>query len=101
MARGTVLWLGIANGGHELAALAAEVGAATGALGFEGDARSFQPHLTVARAPRPRDLRALAGALGGGPTGPPWTVDEIVLLESDTQPEGAVYRTVAHVPVGT
>jgi 2'-5' RNA ligase len=88
--RGTVLWLGVSKGARELEGLAAAV----------GEARPFRAHVTVARASTPRDLRAAVTALGSGPAGAPWTVDEIVLLESDTRPDGAVYRCVATFPLG-
>jgi RNA 2',3'-cyclic 3'-phosphodiesterase len=96
-ARATVLWLGVSRG--ELGELVSAVEDATGPLGFGREPRPFRPHVTVARAPRPRDLTELATALGGGPTGPWWTVDEIVLLESDTRPDGAVHHEVARIPL--
>jgi 2'-5' RNA ligase len=99
-ARATVLWLGVSQGERELGALASAVEDATMPLGFGREARPFRPHLTVARAARPRDLGDVVAGLGGGPEGPPWTVDEIVLLESDTRPDGAVYHEVARLPLG-
>lgn len=121
--RGSVLWIGVAaNGSGSLVALAAKVEAACVEAGFAPEARPFHPHLTVARAGRPRDLRALVAALvallapatdasveiasDAGPDpasdagpGAPWPVTEVVLVSSDTRPEGARYETVAHLPL--
>ncbi|MEG6506442.1 RNA 2',3'-cyclic phosphodiesterase [Nitratidesulfovibrio sp. 1201_IL3209] len=44
-----VLWLGLARGARECAALAGAVNAALVPLGFAPDARPFAPHLTLAR----------------------------------------------------
>jgi 2'-5' RNA ligase len=105
--RGSVLWIGVAPGGSEaLVALAAAVEAACVEAGFAPEARPFHPHLTVARATRPRDLRALVAALetvldaavGAGP-GTPWPVGEVALVSSDTRPDGARYEVVAHLPL--
>jgi 2'-5' RNA ligase len=97
--RGTVLWLGISDGRQDLVAIAGSAGAATAALGFGAEARPFSPHLTIARASQPTDLAEPVAALGSGPAGPPWLVDEVVLLESATLPTGAVYREVARFPL--
>jgi 2'-5' RNA ligase len=108
--RSSVVWIGIAEGGVELAALAAAVGRATASLGYEAEGREFAPHLTVARSNPPRSLtnlvRALgdgpvgAGPVGAGPVGPAWDVTEVVLMQSDTRPDGAVYDEVARVALG-
>ena len=98
-AHGSVLWVGVAAGGAELAALAGAVHEATAPLGFATDGRPFRPHLTLARAPMARDLAELVTALGDGPVGPAWTVDEVVLVEStpstrEGRPAGAVHTHV-------
>ena len=97
--RASVLWIGVARGGDELAALASAVTAATAALGFESEDRSFRPHVTLARTNRARDVRAAVGRLGTDLAGPPFTVDRVVLFDSDTRPEGAVHTVVANFPL--
>jgi 2'-5' RNA ligase len=47
-----VLWLGIADGGHELAALASALTTSLAPLGWPTDVKPFAPHLTVARTDR-------------------------------------------------
>ena len=57
--RGTVLWLGVAEGGAWLAQLADAVMTRTEPLGHERESRPFRPHLTLARSRTPADLRSL------------------------------------------
>ena len=67
---------------------------ATEPFGFEPDHPEFTAHLTVARSPQPRSMSGVVRALGDGPVGPRWDVTEVLLMESDTKPTGAVYREV-------
>ena len=95
--RGVILWLGLARGAELLTHLAAEVGTLLAPLGYEPDDRPFHPHLTLARCKRPTDLRDAITALGEEPVGVPWTVDEVVLYESDLRNDGARYTRRASV----
>jgi RNA 2',3'-cyclic 3'-phosphodiesterase len=76
--RASVLWLGVREGEAALAELAAPFAATSPA-----DGRSFHAHLTLARVARRRDLRAAVAALDACGESQPWTVDEVVLFESD------------------
>jgi RNA 2',3'-cyclic 3'-phosphodiesterase len=98
--RASVVWLGVTTGAAELAALARVINAATAPLGIEADERPFRPHLTLARVKRARDLRALVDRLSVGPAGPPFTVDRVVLFDSDTRAEGAMHTERAEFPLG-
>jgi 2'-5' RNA ligase len=97
--RGTVLWLGFAEGRDALCDLAGVVADATAPLGFAAEDRRFQPHLTLARAGSARDLRPLVDALGDAPVGAEWCVRSVVLLASDTRPDGARYSEISCVPL--
>jgi 2'-5' RNA ligase len=98
-ARASVVWIGLDQGAGEVSALAAAVGSALRPLGHEPDGRAFTPHLSVARARRPLPVASLLRALGDGPVGPTWEAREVVLMESDTRPSGAVYRELERVPL--
>ena len=50
-----------------------------------------EPHLTLARVNSARDVRPVVEHLGTGPAGPPFTVDRVVLFDSDTRSDGAVH----------
>jgi 2'-5' RNA ligase len=98
--RGSVLWVGVGQGTEPLRGLAVAVSVATTALGDPEEDRPFRPHVTLARGRRAGDLRPVAAAVGEGPFGPPWTVDGVVVFESDTRPDGAVHDVVARLPLG-
>src|SRR5262245_10960514 len=99
--RASVVWLGVRDGVDALVRVAAAVESAAVTAGFAPEPRPFRAHLTVARLPRARDAGPVIEALGGGPIGRPWPVDEVVLISSDTRPTGAVYSEVARVPLAT
>jgi 2'-5' RNA ligase len=89
--KGSVLWIGVDRGSEALADVAARVMHATEPLGFEPDDRPYRPHLTLARARRPQDLRELVAALDACEVSPHWTVDDVVLFDSETNADGAVH----------
>jgi 2'-5' RNA ligase len=97
--RAAVVWIGLDEGEPELARLADAVQRATEPLGYEPEQRAFRAHLTVARSQRARPLANLVHSLGDGPVGPLWHATEVVLMESDTRWDGAVYREVATFPL--
>jgi RNA 2',3'-cyclic 3'-phosphodiesterase len=90
--RATVLWLGVRRGADALGDLAAP---------FAEENRPFRAHLTMARLPKPRDLRSAVIALDGCGESEAWTVEEVVLFESDTRPDGAVHTEVARFSLVT
>jgi 2'-5' RNA ligase len=95
----TVLWAGVHEGADPLTSLADVVTRATAPLGVAPEDRPYRPHLTLARAARAADLRELVAALDADEPGPAWTVEEVVLFESDTRSDGAVHRIVARCPL--
>lgn len=97
--RASVLWVGVAEGTEALGRVAEAVEAACAAAGLAPEERPFHAHLTIARVNGSRDLRPLVAALGDEPVGPPFAVREVVLMASDTRPEGAVHSEVARFPL--
>jgi 2'-5' RNA ligase len=99
--RARFLVFGLHEGGDRAGALAAEVEERLAPLGHAGKQRGevFLPHLTVARHRTPTDLRSVCAAIGAEPVGPPWTVDEIVLFESEVRPDGARHTVSARVAI--
>jgi 2'-5' RNA ligase len=98
--RASVLWLGVREGADELTALAATIAGASAPLGFVADDRPYRPHLTLARSARTRDLSAVVEQVDGAGSSPEWIVDEAVLFDSDTRPDGAVHTVHARLPLG-
>jgi 2'-5' RNA ligase len=88
-----VLWLGPAQTPHGLRALSRDLRAAMAGAGVSADTKPFNAHLTLAR--KVRNEPDLAP-----PRPVAWPVGGFVLVESDTDPEGARYQVVASFPVG-
>ena len=98
--RGRVLWMGVSEGDALLSQLAASVGALLAPIGYPPEDRPYHGHLTLARLKAPTDLRPAVAALGPGPVGRPWTVEEVVLFQSKTGRTGAEYTARARCPLG-
>ena len=89
---GSVLWVGVAGDVERLRHLAGSVAGAARHSGIAVEQRTYRPHVTLARARPPADLRPLAALLEGY-RGPAWTASEIVLVRSRNGP------SPEHVPV--
>jgi 2'-5' RNA ligase len=97
--RGRVIWIGAVEGDDEVRGLAGGVAAALAPLGYEADRGRFRSHVTVARMRDPGDVSPAVAALGDGPVGPAFTVEEIVLYESRLSPQGSTYSALARIPL--
>lgn len=95
---GRVLWAGVAGDRDPLGRLASSVGAAARRAGIEVDDRRYRPHVTLARARAPVDLRPLAAALSSY-AGPTWTAVDVHLVRSRLGPHPS-YDDVAVWPLG-
>lgn len=89
-----VLWLGCGEGVGTIVALHAALRSALSEAGFSFEERRFHPHVTLARARAPRDVRTLADACASWRSGP-WTVAAIDLMASRLARSG-----VEHVRLG-
>jgi 2'-5' RNA ligase len=85
-----VVWLGLRSNLEPVTAVAAVVEAECVAAGLEAEKRSFQAHLTVARA-RPRD-GAVLPTLPEPPPMKAWRANELVLYSSRLGRAGSVYE---------
>lgn len=101
-ARPRVVWLGLASGVPELAALAARLGDELAARGWPAEDRPFRPHLTLARADgipgAGRAVDALAAA--AATLDAAWTADRLVVYRSELGRGPARYVPLAVVPLG-
>jgi 2'-5' RNA ligase len=89
--RAKVLWLGARQGVDFLGVLAGAVASRLAPLGLVPESRQFHPHVTLARAKQPADVRAAVRALDAAPDGPAWTVQDVVLFESRLGGSGSRY----------
>jgi RNA 2',3'-cyclic 3'-phosphodiesterase len=92
-----VVWLGLRAGSDAAAALAAQVDEECLRAGLVGEERSFQGHVTLARA------RARSGSrlpdLPALPQLDPWLADELVLYTSRLTRTGAIYEAIRTLPL--
>ena len=98
----SVVWLGVEAGHAELARLHEAVEAATTDLGFDPEAHSFTPHVTLARmdhAAEKERVRRLVSGAEGTPDPATMRVETVHLTESTLTPDGPVYETVARFPL--
>ncbi|GLZ05921.1 RNA 2',3'-cyclic phosphodiesterase [Actinomadura sp. NBRC 104412] len=94
-----VLWSGLYGDRRKLARLAASAGAAGRRAGTPPDThRTFRPHLTLARARVPVDVRPLLEPLQTF-AGSPWTADSVHLMESRLPGKGRTQ--VEYQPIKT
>jgi 2'-5' RNA ligase len=101
-----VIWLGVEGNKTALNKLQQTVEKALNPLGFPPENRPYSPHLTLARVPEflGREERNALVRLLERYTGSPevqfgnFSIDEVVLMESDRRPDGAVYTPIIHFP---
>lgn len=96
--RGTprVFWIGIDDYSGRLAQLQAKLEDECLRLGFEKEARTFNPHLTIARGRKPQGARALAAAhkeMGFAST--EVRVKELTVIRSELSSAGSNYTVIS------
>ena len=85
--RPRVVWLGTSSIPDKLARLEATLRQGIAQCGIEVENRLYVPHMTL--------LRKVSRAARFGPLDPiEWRVDHFVLMESETNADGAVYRVL-------
>jgi 2'-5' RNA ligase len=94
--RPKVLWIGLAAGASELAAVHGEIERRLQPFGFEPEGRPYRGHLTLARFREPAsiEVKALVERAAPGEIGRS-QVREVVLYESDLSPRGPTYAPLA------
>jgi 2'-5' RNA ligase len=94
--RPRVIWAGLGGDLDALFRLNRQLLNETGALGFEGDGKLIQPHLTLGRVREGADRNALlhlgqAVSATSLPAGEPWKVESLHLIKSELRPSGPIY----------
>jgi len=69
-------------------------------VGFEQEARSFKPHLTLARLRKPDHAKALAAAHLEMPfEADQFTATEVLVIRSELSSSGSKYTTISRHPL--
>lgn len=101
--RPRVLWAGLKGDILGAALLQKEITAATSPFGEPPEDRPFKPHLTLARIKDSARKQAtdLEHAIARGfKIDDPWTVTEVLLMQSHLSPEGSTYETLGSFQLG-
>lgn len=100
--RPRVVWIGIKETGGRIIKLKQEVEGAMAELGFEPEARTFKPHLTLGRVKSPRGKLALLKELDRLKDEEFGTVEVkgITLYRSDLGPGVARHTVLQHAALG-
>ncbi|MCP4168028.1 MAG: RNA 2',3'-cyclic phosphodiesterase [Chloroflexi bacterium] len=97
----SVLWIGVEDRDKRLQKLAASIDNATNSLGWQRERRLYSGHLTLARVqrnaknPERRHLGQQLSTLGVPQNMGIISVDEIHLMRSQLNPQGAIYTSLA------
>ncbi len=99
--RPRVIWTGVSGDVKVLLALQGNLESKLKRLGFPKEKRHFNGHLTLGRIKDRLDTSKLRDALEGlrNFQTDSFTVQSVVLFQSDLRPAGAVYSTLAEVPL--
>jgi len=96
--RPSVIWVGVASGGEELAALAERIESALERIGFARDDRPFSPHVTVGRVKSPalgmEKLREAMDRFKESPAGS-FGAEGVTVMRSDLRPTGPIYTHIS------
>ena len=97
--RPRVIWVGVSGEVQVVRALQRELESRLNGLGFPREKRAFKGHLTLGRVKGRLEVARLAKALEAleGFRTDSFTVQSVVLFQSDLRPNGAVYSRLAEV----
>jgi 2'-5' RNA ligase len=95
-----IVWLGVGEPSGRLLSLQKAIQGEVRTLGFETEARPFQPHATIGRVKRKiKDLPVLLTNLRLELPTPEKTVDHFALYQSHCLPEGVRYEILETYPL--
>ena len=93
LTRPRVIWVGVKVGVAEISALARDINVELSRCGYPFDEKKYNPHLTLARLKSRVNLRPFVDVFRQYDEidGAKMTVNEIVLVQSQLRPTGAIY----------
>ena len=96
--RASVVWRGIDQGFNEISGAAAQVEHAFELIGFARETRPYTPHITLARLRPPLDARSWMPKAERSAPFSLFQVDQLHLIQSELQPDGARYTSLRGFP---
>ena len=87
-----IFWMAAKNKPEELECLHKNLGEALSSCGFQPDPRPYSPHVSLLRKARTSVIDCPAFSIN-------WHVDEFVLVESVSGPEGVNYKVIENYPL--
>jgi 2'-5' RNA ligase len=98
--RPRVIWVGTASGEKELCELQGRVETELEKVGFSRDDRKFSAHFTLGRARFPNGLEGLAEKVEKTEfSSPEFTVEQVVVMQSQLNPAGSIYTPLKKIPL--
>ena len=99
--RPRVVWVGLSGAVAALEALQQQVEACLSVQGCSPEIKPFRPHLTLGRCKSPNNIAQLAKHLQSYPLPAlSFTVSELVLMQSQLNPAGAIYTPLQRARLG-
>jgi 2'-5' RNA ligase len=98
LSRARVLWVGVREGKEPLVELSKAVHDGCTDAGYPGDKKPFEPHFTLARAKKDPVAIKVPDCVFTAHWGERF-VESVSLVRSTLQPSGAVYETLAEIPM--
>jgi 2'-5' RNA ligase len=98
--RPNIIWLEVVEHAGKLLSLQKAIQGEVRTLGFEIEARPFQPHATIGRVKwKSKDFKPLAAKIPFPLSAPAKTADHFVLYQSHLLPEGVRYEILETYPL--
>lgn len=98
--RPRVIWVGTSQGEKELVDLQSRIETELEKKGFPKEERKFTPHFTIGRIKFPKGIETLSEKVERAEFATPeFEVKEIVIMQSQLHPSGAIYTPLKKVPL--
>jgi len=100
-----IIWLGLKGDLYNLATLQKTIQAKLIQAGFKPDIKPFVPHITIGRVKHARlgqrqEIGRQIKALQKMEFKSAWKVDRVIIYQSQTLPEGSIYRKLSEAVLG-
>jgi len=97
--RPRTLWIGLKDSKKQLNRIAVSLEKALGKIGFQGDQRPFNSHITIGRVRSSKNINLLSQLLSNYQiaTGLTQTISKIVLLKSTLNSEGPLHEPLYQI----